>query len=250
MKRAMAALLPSALALGCATSLTTAGAGVKVYGWAGSPPAAPAQIDGCRLLETTAPFTQEESERAANDPYRKERNDAGSKGGNVLVVFSQRGQQRPGTDCPPNDKSPGCLEISQTWYRTSFGYYACAADATARLDAEASSATSQGPLFTLTFPRKTATPPPAPTAPAPAAAVPPAPAPAPAPVSVSAPAAAGSAADVEAKILAMMHEGVSVDVILAWLSTLRSRPALSADDVIAWKKAGIDERVILAVLGR
>lgn len=30
----------------------------------------------------------------------------------------------------------------------------------------------------------------------------------------------------------MMHEGVSVDVILAW------------------KRAGIDERVILAVLGR
>ena len=48
----------------------------------------------------------------------------------------------------------------------------------------------------------------------------------------------------------MMHEGVSVDVILAWVSAQKTRPALSADDVIAWKKDGIDERVILAVLGR
>ncbi|HEY7114213.1 MAG TPA: hypothetical protein VIA45_14885 [Thermoanaerobaculia bacterium] len=257
MKKAVGFLLPAALAVGCATALTTEGARVKVYGWNG-PTTAAANLEGCRLIQTTAPFTEQESERAVSDPYRKERNDVADKGGNVLLVFSQRMIQRPSTDCPPNDKSPGCLETSQTWYRTSFGYYACASDAAARLDAEASAVGTPGPLFSFKFAKKSK-PEPA-TAPSGAASAPAAPASGPSPAAAapapSAPASApaapilSGAADMEAKIVAMMHEGVSVDVILAWVSTQKSRPALSAEDVIAWKKAGIDERVILAVLGR
>ena len=247
MKKAIGVLLPAALAIGCATALTTAGARVKVYGWNG-PATSGAKLDGCRLIRTTSPFTEQESERAAADPYRKERNEVAESGGNVLIVFSQPLIQRPGTDCPPNDKSPGCLESSQTWYRTSFGYYACADDAAARLDAEASTPDSTGALFSLKFPHKSgANPTPAPAS---AAGVSPASVtPVPAPALAPSPSLAGSA-DLESKILAMMHEGLSVDVILAWVATQKNRPALSAEDVIAWKKAGIDERVILAVLGK
>ena len=249
MRGAGAALLSAALAFGCATALTSEGSRVKVYGWNG--PATPAaELDGCRLIQTTAPFTEEESERAAADPYRKVRNDVADKGGNVLLVFSQPMMRRPSTDCPPNDKSPGCLESSQTWYRTSFGYYACADDAAARLDAEAAAAGSPGPLFTFKFSHKAATPKPAVPAIASAPPVSTAAPEAAAPRAAATPPPMSPAADMESKIVAMMHEGVSVEVILAWVSTQKSRPALSADDVIAWKKAGIDERVILAVLGR
>ena len=166
MRKAIGVFLPAVLGIGCATSLTSAGARVKVYGWDG-PATAATPLAGCRLIQTTAPFTEQESERAAADPYRKQRNDVAEKGGNVLLVFSQPMVRRPSTDCAPNDKSPGCLESSQTWYRTSFGYYACADDAAARLDAEASAAGSPGPLFSLKFGHKSK------PAPAPAQARPP-----------------------------------------------------------------------------
>ncbi len=252
--------VPLAIAA-CAAALSGEGAQVKVYGADASRiSAAPAELDGCRLLQKTEPVLEEESERAARDPYKKHRDAAGALGGNVLLVFSDAVVRRPSLDCSPRDTSPECLETSQTWYRTSFGYYACSSAAAERLEAEAKAATSPGPIFSFRFakrepaaPAKAAAPPAPPSAPAPASP--------PAPVAVSSPAPAASAAPAAAtpapaarvlqgKILSMMEAGVGVDVIVAWVSSQSDRPALSAEDVIDWKKSGIDERVIQAVLAR
>jgi hypothetical protein len=213
-------------------------------------------VEGCRLLEKTEPVLEQESARAAKDPYRRQREAAGALGGNVLIVFSDLVQRRPSLDCSPRDTSPECLETSQTWYRTAFGYYACSPEAAARLEEEAKSAEQPGPLFSWKFRKKAENAPPAGvSASAPAAAktsasaapAPSAPAAAPPP---SAPAATARAAEFKSKILSMMDAGVGVDVIAAWVESQAERPPLSADDVIDWKKSGIDEKVIRAALVR
>ncbi|MGE5278451.1 MAG: hypothetical protein ACM3SU_15765 [Acidobacteriota bacterium] len=215
MKRALLPLLAALLSAGCTTALTREGARVKVYATDPSvPDAARSLPEGCRLLETTAPFDQQESERAGEDPYRRQRNEAGAKGGNVLLVDSKPIVLRPNTDCSPRDKSPACLEASQSWYRVSFGYYACSPEAIGLLDARAESSDSSGPLFAwkLGSSRVTVT-------------------------------------QVKARILAMMHEGVGPDVIAAYVKGQRLKQKLTAEDVIDWKKSGIDEKVIQAALG-
>jgi len=47
-----------------------------------------------------------------------------------------------------------------------------------------------------------------------------------------------------------MDASVGTDVIAAWVATQNPRPALSAEDVIDWKKSGIDEKVLRAALAR
>jgi hypothetical protein len=258
MKRPTGLLLAALALTGCATALSKEGAQVRVYGADSSLLSKHSgAVEGCRLLETTSPVLEEESERAAKDPYRKHRDAAGALGGNVLLVFSDVVQRRPSLDCSPRDTSPECLETSQTWYRTSFGYYACAPEAAARLDLEARSQQAPGPIFSLKFKKKSAAPAPAaPSAASTPASVPaaaPAPATAPAPAAPPPPPAAPAgvgATELQKKVLSMMDAGVGVDVIAAWVASLPSRPTLSADDVIEWKKSGIDEKVIRAALAR
>jgi hypothetical protein len=215
MKRVILLPLVLALCAACTTALSKEGGQVKVYGAdASTPEASDRLLEGCRLLEKTAPFEQQESERAAEDPYRRQRNDAAARGGNVLLVYSQPILRRPNTDCSPKDQSPGCLEGSQSWYRVFFGYYACAPEAVGRLDSRVESTDAPGPIFSWKV---------------------------------------GSArvpvAQMKSKILAMMGEGIGTDVIVAYVKGEHLKQKLSADDVIDWKKSGIDERVIQAALG-
>jgi hypothetical protein len=215
MKKAIPFLILAALGSGCATALSKEGAQVKVYGAdASAPELATGILEGCRLLEKTAPFEQQESERAAADPYRRQRNDVAAKGGNVLLLYSTPIVKRPSTDCSPKDQSPGCLEASQTWNRVAFGYYACTPEALRRLDARAESADASGPVFSWKL---------------------------------------GSSrvpvAQLKSKILAMMREGIGTDVIVAYVKGERLKQKLTSDDVIDWKKSGIDEKVIQAALG-
>ena len=216
-------------------------------------------LEGCRLLQQTEPVLEQESARAAKDPYRRQREAAGSLGGNVLLVFSDVVQRRPSLDCSPRDTSPECLENSQTWYRTTFGYYTCSPEASARLEQETKSSESSGPIFSWKFRKKAENAPPAgvsasvspgpkssPAATAPQSAG----SPPPPPPSATAQAVAPRASEFKAKILSMMEAGVGVEVIVAWVASQPERPPLSADDVIDWKKSGIDEKVIRAALVR
>lgn len=215
MKRALRWTLLAVLGAGCTTALSPEGARVRVYGADASAPEGAADLfTGCRMIEKTAPFDQQESERAVPDPYRRERNDAAARGGNVLLVYSQPIVKRPGTDCSPRDQSPGCLEASQTWNRVSFGYLACTPEAVGRLDSRAEATDASGPVFSWKF---------------------------------------GSSrlpiAQVKSKVLSMMREGVGTDVIVSWVKGQRLKQKLTPDDIIDWKKSGIDEKVIQAALG-
>ena len=209
-------LLPvvAVLAVACATSLSKEGAAVKVYETDPTvKDAAKSLPEGCRLLETSGPMDQQESERAYNDPYRAQRNAVGARGGNVLLVDSQPLIIRPNTDCPPNDRSPHCLEASHTWYRVTFGYYTCTPEASRLLQSQAESAATGGAIFSWKLGSSKV-----------------------------------AVAQLKARILAMMQEGVGTDVIVAYVSGQHLKQKLSAEDVIDWKKSGIDEKIIEAAL--
>jgi hypothetical protein len=121
--------------LGCAAA-KTGPVSVKVYEANASAPAESRRMpDGCRLIGATAPFDQMESERYADDPYRKQREEAAAKGGNVLLVLGSRLVTRPGLECPPSDRSANCLQDSQSWNRVFFESYACGPEALATLAA-------------------------------------------------------------------------------------------------------------------
>ncbi len=138
MKREVVLSALACLAAAC-TTITPEGAKVKVYEADLKTPApARALPEGCRLLATTAPVDQMESERHLDDPYRVERNQTAAKGGNILLVLSSRYLTRPMTDCAPSDTSPDCQSRSQNWYKVGFESYACDAaglDALARIPA-------------------------------------------------------------------------------------------------------------------
>jgi hypothetical protein len=134
MKSLLAASLGICI-LGCAT-VKTDPVSVKVYEANASAPAESRRMPaGCRLIDTTAPFDQMESERYVENPYRKQREEAAANGGNVLLVLSTRLVTRPGLECPPSDRSPNCLRDSRSWNRVSFESYACGPEALATLAA-------------------------------------------------------------------------------------------------------------------
>lgn len=205
------------MAAGCASS-RTAGPAVAVYeADAKLAPAARRLPDGCRLLGTSGPLDQMESERAADDPYKKQRRETEERGGNVLLVLSERTVTRPNIDCPSGDTSPACLSVSKSWFRVSFEEYACDAQAQARL-AESKPPEHQGgisiPLWTPK-PKET-------------------------------PAPALSPADLKAKIVEMKSSGVSPDVLLAYVKGQRLTRKMTAEEIIDWTKSGIPDAVIEA----
>src|SRR5215831_622441 len=97
------ALIFAALGVGCA-SVTPEGAKVKVYEADLKAPADARRLPGgCRMVGTSGPVDQMESERLESDPYRSQRNDTAAKGGNVLLVLSDMLRQLNKTDCAPSD---------------------------------------------------------------------------------------------------------------------------------------------------
>src|SRR5262245_59574274 len=131
--KTVAVLLLGLAALSCA-SVKKDSIGVAVYEASASAPEADRRLpEGCRLLGTSGPIDQMESERAADDPYKSQRRDAAAHGGNVLLVLSQRTVTRPNSDCPSGDVSADCLRRTQSWFRVSFEEYACRPEAVAEL---------------------------------------------------------------------------------------------------------------------
>ena len=242
MRQRIALLIVAAAAC---TSLTPEGARVHVYeADLATPEAARALPAGCRLLSTTAPVDQMESERHVSDPYRAQRNDAAGRGGNTLLVLSDRFVTRYKTDCASTDVSPDCQNRAQNWYKVSFASYACDLEAEQTLAAkaaEAAASTSTAGWWPFGSKKKAA----ATAAAAPSAsAAPPAPEPA-------AEARGGLApSELKEKVLVLMREGVGADVIVAFVKSRRFVGSLSAEEILDWKKAGIAEPVIQAALAQ
>jgi len=225
--------------------LTPQGAEVRVYESDLAMPEtpAPALPDGCKLLLRWGPIDQQEQARHIYDPYRAERQETAMKGGNVLLVKSSRFMTLKKTECPPGDNSQTCADTAQNWYKVSFESYACDAAGLQVLAELKPKPGMTGPLVWTG--KKNPEPVAASAAPnaQPAAA---APAATGAAASVPAATPSGSAALLKSKILALMQEGVGTDVILSYVRANRLATALTAEEIIDWKKAGIAEAVILA----
>jgi hypothetical protein len=232
-------LLLLTVGVSACTSLTPDGARVKVYeADLSTPDAARALPGGCRLLSTTASVDQMESERHVSDPYRVQRNDTASRGGNILLVLSDRFVTRYKTDCASTDTSPDCQSRAQNWYKIAFASYACDPEAEQTLAAKAAE-TAASPSGGGWWPfgsRKAS---------APAAS---------APTSAPAPAVAArggiAPSALKEKVLVLMREGVGTDVIVAFVESNRISSALTAEEILDWKKSGIAEPVIQAALSQ
>lgn len=211
----LAFVLLALTGLGCATTAGRDASSVRVFEADGPvrPVGAPL-IDGCRLVGSLASYNQQESERAADDPFRNERRESAGQGGNVLLVRSEPLVRRPNLECPSADRSPGCLAGSRSWYRVSFETHACSPEALRLLETRAEAATGREPLLSwkLASPR-------------------------------------AGVQQVKTRILAMMQEGVGTEVIVAYVQGQRVRK-LTADDIIDWKRAGIPEDVIRAAASK
>ncbi len=238
MGRMVVLALVAVASAGCA-SLTPGGRSVTVYQAdveAADAPAPPLP-DGCSLLKTWGPIDQQQQAREVSDPYLHERNETAAVGGNILYLRSYRFMNLMKTDCPVGDKSPGCMDQSQSWYKVTFQSYACDAVAVAEL------ATAPQPPNTAVFRweyKKKA------QAPAPQQAAVAAPVPAATPAPRAAASAAAAAAELKSKILALQQEGVGTDVIVSYIRANRPVAPLTAEEIIDWKKAGIPDEVIRA----
>lgn len=236
MNKTIALVLAAAASCGCA-SLTAGGREVKVYqaDVAAADQAAPPLPDGCRLLKTWGPIDQQQEAREIGDPYLQERNQTAAAGGNILYLRSYRFKDLMKTDCPVGDKSQGCMDQSQSWYKVTFMSYGCNAEALAEL------ATAPQPsnpaIFRWELKRKT---------PEATAAVRPVPTPTPAPAPARAAVATAGAAELKVKVLALQKEGVGTDVIVSYVRANRPAAPLTAEEIIDWKKAGISDEVIRA----
>jgi hypothetical protein len=160
-----------------------------------------------------------ESERAMDDPYRRQRRETAGNGGNVLLVLSERTVTRPNLDCPSGDTSADCLRRGQSWYRVKFEEYACAPEAARELAERPSEPRRGGITIPLSSPKPAASP----------AFVP---------------------RELKEKILEMSRAGVAPDVLLAYVKGQRLSRKMTAEDIIDWTKAGIPDAVIEAAASR
>ena len=243
----MRRLIILALALagaGCAT-LTPEGKSVKVYqaDVTSADQPAPPLPNGCRRLKEWGPIDQQQEAREISDPYLQQRNTTAAAGGNVLYLRSFRFKNLGKIDCPVGNTSPGCMDSEQSWYKVTFESYACDAGALAEL--ATAPPPTVGSIFKWELKKKTpsATVAPPPAAPAASVAPPAAATPAPRPVAV---AGGISASALKAKVLELQHEGVGADVIVSYVRANRPSAALTADEIIDWKKSGIPDEVIRA----
>ncbi len=212
-------VLLTASALACA-SARKAAPSVAVYeADATADPAARRLPEGCRLLGTSGPVDQMESERALDDPYRRQRVETERSGGNVLLVLSRRTVTRPNIECPSGDRSPDCLRRGESWFRVSFEEYACGAEAARELADSRPEAPGGGITIPLSSAKAVASP-------------------------------ALTPAALKAKLLEMTRAGVAPDVLLAYAKGQRLSRKMSAEDIIDWTKAGIPDAVIEAAASR
>jgi hypothetical protein len=184
-----------------------------------SPPAARRLPEACRLLAATGPLDQMESERAMDDPYKRQRRETADKGGNVLLVLSDRTVTRPNLDCPSGDTSADCLRRGQSWYRVRFEEYACAPEAARELAERPSEPRRGGITILLSSPKTAASPAVAPR-------------------------------ELKEKLLEMSRAGVAPDVLLAYVKGQRLSRKMTANDIIDWTKTGIPDAVIEAAASR
>ena len=184
-----------------------------------SPPAARRLPEGCRLLTVSGPVDQMESERAMDDPYKRQRRETLQKGGNVLLVLSERIVTRPNLDCPSGDASADCLRRGQSWYRVKFEEYACAPEAVRNLAELRPLPRRGGITIPLSSPRMAASP-------------------------------AVAPGELKEKLLEMSRAGVAPDVLLAYVKGQRLSRKMTAEEIIDWTKAGIPDTVIEAAASR
>ena len=214
-------LLLAAASAACASGRKS-GPAVAVYeADASAAPASRGLPQGCRLLGSFGPVDQMESERAMEDPYKRGRRQTAEKGGNVLLVLSQRTVTRPNLECPSGDTSPGCLATSNSWFRVSFEEYACDAEASAILARSGPPEHAGGITIPLSSPR---------------------------PKEASVPAVAPP--ELKAKLLEMKSAGVAPDVALAYVKGQRLSRKLTAEEIIDWTKSGIPDAVIEAAAAK
>ncbi len=213
-------LLVTVAAGACASAPRNAGPSVAVYeAEASAPPASRRMPEACRLLASSGPVDQMESERAMDDPYKGQRRETAEKGGNVLLVLSERTVTRPNLDCPSGDTSADCLRRGQSWYRVKFEQYACAPEAARQLAETRPEARRGGITIPLSSPKAAANPAVAPR-------------------------------ELKEKLLEMSRAGVAPDVLLAWVRGQRLSRKLTAEDIIDWTKSGIPDAVIEAAASR
>jgi hypothetical protein len=207
-------------AVACASARSEKRPAVDVYeADMASPPAARRLPGGCRLLAASGTVDQMESERAMDDPYKRQRSETLQKGGNVLLVLSERTVTRPNLDCPSGDMSADCLRRGQSWYRVKFEEYACTPEAAREL-AELSPEPRRGGItIPLSSPKTAASPALAPR-------------------------------QLKEKLLEMSRAGVAPDVLLAYVRGQRLSRKMTAEDIIDWTKAGIPDAVIEAAASR
>ena len=210
-------VLLAAASAGCAGS-RAAGPAVAVYeADASAAPASRRLPEGCRLLGISGPVDQMESERAMEDPYKRERHETAERGGNVLLVLSRRTVTRPNLECPSGDTSPGCLSMSKSWFRVSFEEYACDSEAQKNLADLKPVEHSGGISIPLGTPKPK-------EAPIPAVAPP----------------------DLKANVVEMMRGGVSTGALLAYVKGQKLSRKMTAEEIIDWTKSGIPDAVIEA----
>jgi hypothetical protein len=254
MKTATIACLLAIGLSGCSSSqLTPGGAKVEVYETHHRSSEGLAKLpQGCRYLASSGPIDQQAPDRLVYDPYRKQRNWTAVQGGNVLLLRSSVLMPLPKLECPPNDTSYDCQETLSTWYRVEFEAFACDPAAVETL-AEVGKETLPDKRVAWWWPfdskKKKSAPASAPAA-APAGTVAPAPAAASAPPPAAGPSAGLTTAELKSKILDLMHESVSTDVIVAYVKSRRVATALTADEIIDWKKSGIAASVIEAAIAQ
>lgn len=207
-------------AFACASAPRTKGPSVDVYeADMASPPAARRLPESCRLLAESGPADQMESERAMDNPYKRQRSETLQKGGNVLLVLSERTVTRPNLECPSGDTSADCLRQGQSWYRVKFEEYACAPEAARELADRPSEPRRGGITIPLSSPKPAASP-------------------------------ALTPRELKEKLLEMSRAGVAPEVLLAYVKGQRLSRKMTAEDIIDWTKAGLPDAVIEAAASR
>lgn len=207
-------------AVACASAPRQARPAVDVYEADMASPAAARRLpEGCRILAASGPVDQMESERAMDDPYKRQRSETADKGGNVLLALSERTVTRPNLDCPSGDMSADCLRRGQSWYRVKFEQYACAPEAARELAELRSEPRRGGITIPLSSPKIAVSPAVAPR-------------------------------ELKEKLLDMSRAGVAPDVQLAYVKGQRLSRKMTAEDIIDWTKAGIPDAVIEAAASR
>jgi hypothetical protein len=129
-------LLLAVLAGGCVT-LTPEGARVSVYrAPLDGVPFQHRMPEGCRLLATNPPVPMTELDmEGQKDPFRVERNEAGTAGANALLVLSRMTMSRHDSECPASSPITDCPPSFGAWFRVVIESYACTPDALRRLSA-------------------------------------------------------------------------------------------------------------------